>query len=283
MIGEFFILEEKLIMKFSITTLNKIMECCTKKEIDLLIYIGQFQNGYGEVMGIRYQDVIKNINICKSTFYQLLSNLEAKGIIQINSLSIHGYWSITILDNIFLSEADWKKGYVKLNYEILYTDAFREMTKAEKLIILNLIKLNGHNSNYIKITSHRLMEWTGKSLRSVKKFVSTISMVFRSIFKAPVNRDGNLYYFSIQAFKLRDIFEKDILLEQIINYSERITKSEASDNQEKKDAIAVLKPLLGKFNNGTELIMDIVGRTLKNLGRLIPRYVNTLTQTAIVT
>ena len=267
-------------MKLSTSTLNRIIDVCTKKEIDLLIYIGQFQNGYGEVVGINYQDAIENINVSKSTFYQLLASLESKNIIRINNSSVHGWWAITILDNVFASEADWKKGYVKLNYEILHSDTFKEMTKGEKIIILNLLKLHDRNSNYIKITYHRLMEWTGKSKRSVRKFISTISGVFAGVFKSIVKQEGNLCYFSTHAFNSRSKFEKDTLLEHMINYSEKSTKSEEADEQEVKDTISVLKPLLGRFNCETEIIMNILSTTLRNLGRLVPKYINTLSQVA---
>ena len=71
-------------MKIAMSNLKKIMDICTKKEIDLIIYIGQFQDAYGVVRGIDYKDVMANIFISKSTFYKLLGSLEAKEIIKID-------------------------------------------------------------------------------------------------------------------------------------------------------------------------------------------------------
>ena len=263
-------------MKISLENLTKIMDRCTKKEIDLIIYVGQFQDVNGVIKGINYVDVISNVNISKSTFYKLLYSLEEKGLISICSLNEdHSYWSIKILNNVFACKEDCKKGYIKLNYEILHTDAFKFMTKGEKLIILNLIKLQDFKKNYIRVTYDKMMDWTGKSLRSVKKFVETITKAFGNVFKAVVNQEGNVCSFSVHAFGLRAKFEKDVLLNHLIDFAEKVTKSEKANKTELKETVVVLK----QFKLETaEVILDVLKQSLKHIGRLAPANINTLSQ-----
>ena len=263
-------------MKLSLENLTKIMDCCTKKEIDLIIYIGQFQDVNGVIKGINYTDVMANIDISKSTFYKLLYSLEEKGIISICYVNEdHGFWSVKINNNVFASSEDYKKGYIKLNYEILHTDAFKAMTKGEKLIILNLLRFHDHRKNYIKVTYSRMMDWTGKSLRSVKKFVRTISAVFRNTFKAIVIQDSNTCSYSIHSFGLRAKFEKDVMIDHLIDYAEKATKSEKANKTERDDTATVLKQFgISRAND----IVDILKQTLNHLGRLVPAYINTLSQ-----
>ena len=263
-------------MKISLENLTKIMEHCTKKEIDLIIYVGQFQDVNGVIKGISYTDVMDNVCISKSTFYKLLYSLEEKGIISICSLNEdHGYWSVKILNNVFACKKDCKKGYVKLNYKILHTDAFKFMTKGEKLIILNLLRLCDRKKNYIKVTYNKMMDWTGRSLRSVKKFVETITKVFQNIFKAIVIQENNVCSFSVHAFESRAKFEKDVLLNHLINHAEKVTKSEKANKTEIKDTITVLKQY--KLCSA-DVILDVLKQSLKHIGRLAPANINTLSQ-----
>lgn len=256
-------------MKLSLENLNKVTERCTKKEIDLLIYIGQFQDDYGVIKGIYYKDVLKNIGICKAYFYELLYSLEEKEIIKINFLSECTYWEITLLDNIFVSDDDYKKGYIKLNYEILHSEGFKELTKSEKIIVLNLIKIKDYRNEMIKLTYRKLMEWTGKSLRSVKKFIR----ILKGIFKI-VEKDNVCLISCTENFYTRRQSESGTLKKHLIEYRLRKSKCRA-DVKDILETITVLKQYKIK---SSEMIIDLIDKTINNFGTLIPKYLNKLAQ-----
>lgn len=254
-------------MKISLENLNRIIEKCTKKEIDLLIYIGQFQDDYGVIKGIDYKDVLNNIYICKSTFYKLLYSLEQKEILKINFFSEHAYWEVELLNNVFKCKDDYKKGYLKLNYEVLHSKEFKNMTKSEKIIIINLLKINDLKKAMIKITYKRLMEWTGKSLRSVKKFVVTLSKVLKII-----KRDDLCLIDCVFGFSTRNLSESNVRNKHLIDYRLKKAKCQ-SDKKDVEDTIIVLKQYKIKC---TETIIKILDNTINMFGELAPKYINKL-------
>ena len=249
-----------------------------EKEIDLLIYLCQFQNGYGDVIGINYETTINEIGICKSSFYNMLYSMEKKEIIKINELSEHGYWAVTILNNKYTSSEDCKKGYINMNYQILHSDGFKKLTKAEKIIVLNILRVGDFANDYVRITFPKIKEWTGCSMRSVKKFIQSIKDLFKNEMKAIVRSEGNVIYFSVFALQPRKEYEKEIYLSHLIKYSQKTTKTEISNNEVKRDAINVLKSVVGTYCENTDKVLKILKYTMLNLGRIIPKYLNKLAQ-----
>ena len=255
-------------MKISLANLDKIMERCTKKEIDLIIYIGQYQDEDGVIKGINYKDVINNIGISKSTFYKLLYSLEEKEIIKINYFNEHGFWEAQILDNVFATKEDYKKGYLKLNYEVLHSEAFYNLTKSEKLIVLHLLKINDFRREMIKVTVKKIMEWTNKSLRSVRKFILTLSNMFKIVKK------GNLSLLidCLFGFGTRETSESNIQIKHIIDY--RLMKVGChADENDIADTITVIKQFKIKC---VDTMIQLIDSTVRNFGTLAPRYINKL-------
>jgi len=255
-------------MKISTENLNKIMALCTKKEIDLIIHIGQFQDKYGVIKGLYYKNILEAIDICKSTFYYLMQSLEEKGIIKINYFNDYAYWEVEFVNNVFASSEDYKKGYFKLNYEILHSAEFIAMTKSEKVIVLNLLKIGDFRKHMIKLTVKRLMDWTGKSLRSVRKFMETLTMAFKIIKK------DNLYMVDcLCGFDTRAASETNILYHHLINY--RLHKSKCkSDPHSIKDAVTVFKQYKV---NCADTVISLVDTVITAFGEIVPRYLNTIT------
>lgn len=246
--------------------MDKIIENCTKKEIDFIIYIGQFQDEEGIVKGIDYKEVMSNIGISKSTFYKLLYGLEDKGIIEISILNIdYGYWEVKIIDNVFASQEDYKKGYIKLNYRVLHSAAFKALTKSEKIIVIHIIKINDYRKNQIKITLRKIMEWTGKSIRSVRKFISVLSKIFNIVV------DGSLCMIDcLSGFGLRHESEVDVKNRHIIEF--RLKKNNCqAEELDMKDTLIVLKQY---GINTIHAIVSIIDKTIDNFGTLMPRFTN---------
>lgn len=259
-------LREESYMKISLKNIEKILERCTKKEIDFIIYIGQFQDEQGIIKGIDYKDVTTKIGISKSTFYKLLYGLEEKEIIEVCILNIdYGYWEVKIIDNIFACSEDYKKGYIKLNYKIFYSDDFKRLTKSEKIIVIHLIKIYDYRKNKIKITLRKIMEWTGKSMRSVRKFIGVLSKIFNIIV------DGSLCLIDcINGFDSRHESETDIKNRHLIEF--RLKKNNIqADEHEMKDTLIVLKQY--KINT-LHAVINLIDKTIDNFGTLMPRFTN---------
>ena len=285
-------------MKLSNQNLDRILERCTKKEIDLIIHIGQFQDDFGIIKGIHYKDVLDAINISKSTFYKLLYGLEDKGIIEICWLNEDfSYWSVTIVDNVFDSskagdgsarsdnsksdQSDFKKGYFKLNYAILHTAAFKSMTKSEKVIVIRLLKIADFNYNTIRVTLKTLKDWTGKSMRSVRKFVETLKKVFR-ISHPPLNPNdrgvGGVKFILLinkaTGFCTRLDGERNIRNHHLINFVLRKFKATATA-QDIRDCITVFKQY--KVNTASTMLR-LLNKMIGQFGTLMPAYLNKMTR-----
>lgn len=254
-------------MKLSTENLNKIMAVCTKKEIDLIIHIGQYQDCHGVVTGIYYKNILEAVDICKSTFYHMLNSLERKGIIKINYFSDYAYWEVEITNNVFVTQEDYKKGYLKLNYEILHSKEFIAMTKSEKIIVLNLLKLNDFRKHMIKLTYKRIQQWTGKSMRSVRKFLETLSRVFRII-----KQDKLCLVDCLCGFDTRKEIEANTLCNHVINYMLHKNKCQ-SDSASIKDAVTVFKQY--KIN-AVNTMVNLLDKVITACGEIAPKYLNSL-------
>ena len=284
-------------MKISNQNLDKILERCTKKEIDLIIYIGQFQDDLGVIKGVYYKDVLEAIDIAKSTFYKLLYGLEDKGIIDICWLNEDfSYWSVTVRGNVFDSSKqggksnDYSKGYFKLNYAILHTHNFKSMTKAEKVIVIRLLKMADFSYNQIRITTKTLMGWTGKSMRSVRKFVETLKKVFGITHPPRIDNGGrinpdhasinpNLLIISkTHGFETRLTSERDTRNRYLINFSLKRYKADAAE-KDIKDCITVFKQF--KINVADAMLV-LLDKTIGQFGTLVPAYLNKMTQVFLV-
>ena len=135
----------------------------SSKMVSFLLHCGQFADVFGRIRGLYYKDVAEAIGVEPNYFYILRDRLEELGIIEVcSSNTDKNTWSFTIKDNIFLTNEDYKKGYLNLNYEILHTKEFHDLGLTEKLIVIKL--LCGMN-NYSKdvLAEHR---------RSIRKQLS---------------------------------------------------------------------------------------------------------------
>jgi hypothetical protein len=248
------------------------MEVCTKKEIDLIIYLGQFQDGYGVVKGINYADALKNIKIAKSTFYKLLEGLEHKEIIEIDKINENpGFWSITILNNEFKDKADYAQGYMNLNYDILHCKEFFNLTKTEKVIIINLILKKGFYEYSMKFNYKTLANWTGKKIRTIKKSVRRIKEIFEPEFGNFVEVEELNCTFSINkygAFIGRFKTEKATLVEHLISFIHKLTKTDICE-EEVSETVSVLY----KFKS-SHTIIEILTQSINEVGKLASKHIN---------
>lgn len=126
--------------KINKNSFEHIVYSCTSKEIDLMLYLCKTADDFGSCRDLYYKSICKELHISKQTFYTALYALAEKALIRID----FRYRSINVLieNNIFRSNKDYKKGYINLNYDFLYSREFQNSKLNIKRIAL--IVLNGY-------------------------------------------------------------------------------------------------------------------------------------------
>ncbi len=252
-------------MKIKYKNLNKILDNCTSKEIDFIIEIAQYQDEYGMVKGINYKDIIENINISKSTFFKLLNILQDKQIIKINYLEQeYNFWNIEIIDNDFSASANYKDGYLNINIDFLHSSEFKKLKRAEKVIILNLIKLS-FNRNKIKVSLQTLSKWTGCKKQSILYYIKKLSNFFE------ITRDYDMYTFYMNGqFYNKSNTEKDVNNRHKLTYLSRKNRIPIC-----KNSIKNVANLFNQYTNiNPSIIFDIIEKSIKKIKLLEVKYIH---------
>ncbi len=258
-------------MRLTTENYDRMLEKCTAKEIDFLLYICQFQDEYGNIVGITYKDVMEKANLKKSTYYKVLYSLEEKEFVKINWNSTeYAHWEIKIINNVFVCSEDYKKGYIKLNYEILHSKEFIALTRCAKVIILNLLKIKDFYKEKIKLTYERLLEWTSSSKRSLSKFLNALSKIFNITF-------AKKYILIDTYFQVDEKSEKDVRGAFYLNYKLNKHKCQYSSDREFKDCVRLINQYFNKTT--VEKILDAVETMIKVTFDTQPKFLNKLLYT----
>jgi len=175
--------------KLALTIIDKISHIdenrkflFTRIEVLLLIFLSRLQNDDGSVFGVHYKDVIMQLGISPTSFYDALKSLEIKNIIKIDWNSKHGYYDLRILNNDY-SNGDYSKNpYLNTNHLILHSPAFYNLSLSQIIFILRIIRIMNFGSrkernNYISLRLETIMGWVGKSRRSVLKMIKKMSSI----------------------------------------------------------------------------------------------------------
>lgn len=150
----------------------------TSLEFDFLVYLSRIQNAFGKAIGVHHRDVMKAIECCKQSHYNVIEGLVNKEYITAIQAKKDGLWDFTILDNIFLNDKDDKKGYVNTNRDFLYTPGFRRLpVNAKKLCLKLLISYNSQTG--LKIYLPNLAKWIGvKTVSHMHTYLESIKGFF---------------------------------------------------------------------------------------------------------
>jgi len=105
-------------------------------EIDIFLYIAQFQNDGGCIHNLYYKDVCENLNISKQTFYNSLYRLEEKGLIILSGP--HGYFNIRIVDNYIFNDDHAREGYLSLQGTFFFEREFLELSLRQKKLVIKV-------------------------------------------------------------------------------------------------------------------------------------------------
>ena len=254
-------------MKLSLKTLDKVLSRCTGKEIDLVIYLAQYQDEEGIVGGIYYRNAMEDIDISESAFYKCLYSLEQKGIISISNEYEHRYWTLKIADNAFCNDKDYKKGYINLNYEILHSKDFRRMSRSEKVIVLKVLQLMYLHAakKFITLRLETLMDWTGKSLRSVRRIAERLSKAI----KLTVNGSKVLIDHHHRLPNRRMVKEATVRNAHIVAYVLHKTQTHAEEKDFFDATIALKQYGVKSFAVAKEIVL----RAIRACGYLAPRWI----------
>lgn len=126
--------------KLSIEVLERMLSAdLTKKEVDFILYIAQFQDEFGKSEGIYYKDVCEAVDLSFQGFYDCRTSLEEKGIIKCEKCSYYDT-DITILDNNFMGKENFGRGYVSLHCNMVRSEEFKKLPAGPKLMALILMR-----------------------------------------------------------------------------------------------------------------------------------------------
>ena len=145
-------------MKLKIRNLNRLIEKLSSREIDLFLYLVKRQNDFGQVDAINYKDTCLALQMPKSTFYTALKELEDNEFIHINWGSNYGCYDITITDNIFSSEENYKEGYLNLNLDLILSHMFIKLHVNMKKLLLRLLGMQA-GTRKVRITKEMLKQF----------------------------------------------------------------------------------------------------------------------------
>lgn len=164
--------------KLAYELLDQILEKCSKKEIDFILYCCQYQNELGNVRGVNYKFTCLDIHVSKQGFYDILYSLEKKGIIIINWLNSEKDWSFTFVNNQFLDYKDTRKGYLKTNFFFLHELDFKNLNVKAKKLILKLLKVYRPDKPF-RMNREKLQEWAGvKNQEALETYIDILRKYF---------------------------------------------------------------------------------------------------------
>lgn len=179
-------------MKLKIRNLNKLIHDLSGREIDFYLYLIKRQNTLGCVDGVYYKDVMESLHMPKSTFYAILQELQIKNYIHLRDLDNGSGFNIHIEDNSFLSQEDFKEGYVNINLDFILSEDFIALNVNLKKFFLRLLGLQA-NSKPVKLLKDTLKRY------KVNKLMDGLERLF------DIASDGDGYLFSIKFHLLKSL------------------------------------------------------------------------------
>ena len=161
----------------------------TSAAISFLIHVARLQDEHGNVYALHRKEIASAIGCHSEYFYPLLNSLEYYGFIEIINdegykNSPEGYWDIKILDNDFSTEADYKKGYLNVNLEILQSKEFHQMPCSDKIVLLHIL-MNMHlfvGGNLMTIHYIAIENWTGVGRQTIKQIIKRLSKILKIVY-----------------------------------------------------------------------------------------------------
>lgn len=162
-------------MRLKIKNLNRLInEYLTDSELSLYIYISKYCDLKGILTNLKMSEATTICNFSKQTFYNALYSLQSKGFIIIQKNREIDY-DILLVDNQFKHEKDTSDPYLNLNFDLLETKEFYNLSKHIKRVLLRILSIKGHR---IKMTKDTLKEYNVfYILEKLKKYINITRQV----------------------------------------------------------------------------------------------------------
>lgn len=171
-------------MKISYQLLSQPnMAKLTHCEMNLLLEFCKNQDEHGYIYGVHYLEYSKKAHFVEQSFYNALTGLCDKGIVNIIEVS-DGYFNLKVKYNDFSDGIEaYKRGYVDLKREVFHKDKWIEgLSSHEKLFVLLLLKCTHENSSSFKIKPNnfykKFCELFGVTKRVIREYKKHICKFF---------------------------------------------------------------------------------------------------------
>lgn len=163
--------------KISCTLIQKITKKnITSNELNVLLYIGRFQDEFGCIKGIHYKEVCETLKVSVQGFYDALKGLKEKDIITYNH-RVSDY-DITIKGNNKTDTENFRHGYVSLAHPIFRKDNFLKLPVKAKLFAIHLVREESIRRKNTKDNSHSMQR---NKREFLKKFSELLEVEKRTI------------------------------------------------------------------------------------------------------
>ena len=260
----------------------------SRAEVDFIIYISHYQDDCGRVMGLYYKDVCSALKISYQTFYDVLENLQEKGIICVHK-AFYADWDVTITGNQF---KDGYSGYVSTGDDIFADKSFRGCKAEEKLLAMEFLKIvkNPQNGGKYRIGRSKFIEKYCRLFHVTKRILLRYLKRLKQFFSIGL-KDG-IYFIRLKkeyAGKENGKKDKELLKEHISGAVFRRHKVDCADSGRcdtagllGQYAAQIKEELFRKFEEAVAESIRLRNQGIKNKykwnRRLNPKFVHKILQ-----
>lgn len=173
----------------------------TSSEMSLFLYIVTIQDQRtGKAEGLYYRDAMEACGMCKQSFYNALSGLVKKKVIEAEKKSSVDY-DIRIPGNAFPDEN--YRGYVKLNREVFHKKSFRGLKSHEKYLLFEFLKGTHENGHSLRIGVEKFYEKYEEILHVSRRVIRMYLHRLKKFFSIGIK--NGMYYITY----LHSVFKND--------------------------------------------------------------------------
>lgn len=244
----------------------KKLNSLTSREFDLLIFLIRREDEVtARVEGVYYRDVLKYTGMCKQSFYNALSALERKNVIQITRNSTIDY-DVYIIDNEFPNQ-DYSEGYVNLDRDVFYTEKFKLLKAHEKYMLFEFMKGTHENGHSMVRKPETLFNAFEKALNVSRRVIKGYLHTLRSFFSIGVK--NGLYYITYlhSVFKKSEgrLAEEQWYLQHQVRkeFNRNHIKYEKVDLKDAAEIVGQYRPLYKEVGNGTGIVLSALMKMIR--------------------
>lgn len=247
--------------KLALEVIEKITSAgVTSNELNLILYIGRYQDEFGKIRGIYYKSACEELEISFQGFYDALRGLEEKGIIKQNRKNKD--YDIVIIGNNKDDTNNYKHGYISLRHPIFRDKRFLKLTSGAKLLGIHLVRresIRRNNTGY-KETSHSYQRIKDEFLDEFSHMLKVTERTIRYYlgclkpFLSIYLEAGRKYYITFHKGMINDSKEQNVHVYE--NEELRKQQSECAIRRNRIKNETKVKGLMRKLSVFTKQIME---------------------------